>query len=152
MTAPQTDKLIRRSIRRLEHMKEKPGPKMTEAIFCTVSLMFGATELESKAKHIAINIQQFLTSLADNLRVSGVSATTALQRTLVTKKDDTRSWQRCCYISQYWTTPSGLQSWILTTVRIRFVNCVIVFGYLMVLCMIRTATTRTLLASTLHWN
>jgi hypothetical protein len=81
MTVPLADKLIRRSIRRLEHMKEKAGPKMSEATFCTESLIFGATKLESNAKHIAINIQQFLTSLADNLRhrllVSGyVSATT----------------------------------------------------------------------------
>ena len=60
--------MIRRSIRRLEYMKDKPGPKMTEAQSCAESLTFGATKLESNTKHIAINIPQFLTSLVDNLR------------------------------------------------------------------------------------
>jgi hypothetical protein len=68
ITVSQADKLIRRSIRRLEDMKDKPGPKMTEAKSVMESSIFGSTKLESNAKHVAINVPQFLTSLADNLR------------------------------------------------------------------------------------
>jgi len=65
---PGAEKLIRRSIRRIEHMKDKPGEKMSEAAAIAESSQFGATKLESNVKHIPINAKQFLTSVANNLR------------------------------------------------------------------------------------
>lgn len=68
ITVPEADKLIRRSIRRIEHMKDTPGKKMTDAKLYVESLMFKSTKLESNPKQIEINMQQFITSIAGNLR------------------------------------------------------------------------------------
>lgn len=65
---PEADKLIRRTIRRIESFKEKPGLKMTEADSARQSLLLGTTRLTSNAKHVTINPNMFLQSLADNLR------------------------------------------------------------------------------------
>ena len=45
ITIPLADKLIRRSIRRIESMKEKPGPMMTEAKSCAESMLMKSTRL-----------------------------------------------------------------------------------------------------------
>ena len=68
MNLPEADKLTRRSIRRIEHFKGKPGSKMTEAKSCASASLFGTTALKSNAKHVSINEKQFLQSLADNMR------------------------------------------------------------------------------------
>jgi len=49
-------------------MKSKPGPKTAEGKLFATCMSFSATMLELNGNHIAINISQFLTSLADNLR------------------------------------------------------------------------------------
>ena len=67
-TIPEADKLVRRSIRRIEHMKESPGDKMLEAKAMSQSLSFGSTQLTTNNKHIAINTSQFLTSVVNSLR------------------------------------------------------------------------------------
>lgn len=45
ITLPLADRLIRRSIRRIEHLKEEPGPIMLEAQSAAVALKFGSTKL-----------------------------------------------------------------------------------------------------------
>ena len=67
-TILEADKLIHRSVRRIEHIKDKPGEKMTEARLIAESCMFGATKVESNRKHVSINAKQFLTSVANNMR------------------------------------------------------------------------------------
>lgn len=68
MTVPEADKLIRRTIRRIEGLKEKPGLKMTEAESARQSLLLGVVRLSPNSKHVVINHNQFLQSLADNLK------------------------------------------------------------------------------------
>ena len=53
MNIPEADKLIRRSIRRIELFKIKPGSKMTEAQAARNSLLFGTTPLTSEVKQQA---------------------------------------------------------------------------------------------------
>lgn len=94
MSVPEADKLIRRSIRRFQHMKLKPGPMMTKAAASGQSSMFESTKLESNKKHVPINRQQFLTSIANNMRQrllipEGTSGTTASD-TENTKGEDAR--------------------------------------------------------------
>jgi hypothetical protein len=68
MNLPQADKLIRRTIRRLEIYKQKPGQQMTCAKSMADACLFRTTRLKSNPKHVAINQNQFLQSLANNLR------------------------------------------------------------------------------------
>jgi len=77
MNIAEADKLIRRSIRRIELFKIKPGLKMTEAQAARDSLLFGTTPLKSNKKHVTINQKQFLQSLVDNLRRRLMTATSS---------------------------------------------------------------------------
>lgn len=103
ITIPLADKLIRRSIRRIESMKVKPGPMMTEAKSCAESMMMKSTRLEHNTKHVPINSQQFLTSIADNLRqrllvydhVTATSGVGLVKGKLNERKSDVRSSLRC---------------------------------------------------------
>jgi len=79
-TIPEADKLIRRSIRRIENMKRNPGDKVLEAKSIAESSVFGSTQLVSNNKHVTINNNQFLSSVANSLR----------KRLLVADKGDTR--------------------------------------------------------------
>ena len=54
MNLPRADRLIRRSIRRIEHLKEKPGQMMLEAQSAAVALKFGSTKLTANKKHVPI--------------------------------------------------------------------------------------------------
>jgi hypothetical protein len=77
ITLPRADRLIRRSIRRIEHLKEEPGPMMLEAQSAAVALKFGSTKLTANKKHVPIHTNQFLTSLANNLRERMFTTTAA---------------------------------------------------------------------------
>jgi hypothetical protein len=68
MNLPEADKLIRRSVRRIEHFKEKPGTQMTKAHSLAEACLFGNTRLKSNVKHVSINRNQLLQSLANSLR------------------------------------------------------------------------------------
>lgn len=68
VTLPQADRLIRRSIRRIEQIKEHPGPMMSIAKSAADELKFKSTQLQRNVKHVAINQRQFITSLCNNLQ------------------------------------------------------------------------------------
>jgi hypothetical protein len=62
------DKLIRRTTRALETLKEKGGNKTLEAKWAANELKFKAITLRSNKKIVKINDKQFLTSLINNMR------------------------------------------------------------------------------------
>ena len=62
------DKLIRRSIRSLQGLKEKPGTKTLEAQNAIKKGKFGGVTITSNKKIVSINYQQFLTSVVNNMQ------------------------------------------------------------------------------------
>jgi len=76
---PEADKLIRRSICRIESMKGSTGDKVLAAKSIAESSAFGSTQLVSNSKHVTINNNQFLSSVVNSLR----------KRLLVADKEDT---------------------------------------------------------------
>lgn len=68
ITVFYADKLIRRSIRFIELLKEKPGTKCLEAEIAIKEGIFCGIELIENRKISAINQQQLLTSVVNNLK------------------------------------------------------------------------------------
>ena len=60
------DKLIQRSIRSLQGLKEKPGTKTLEAQKAIKKGKFGGITITGNKKNVSINCQQFLTSVVNN--------------------------------------------------------------------------------------
>lgn len=68
MTVFYADKLIRRSIRFIENLKEKPGTKCLEAEIAIKEGNFCRAALIENSKTSVINQQQLLTSVINNLK------------------------------------------------------------------------------------
>uniref|UniRef100_A0A3Q2XWZ4 DUF4371 domain-containing protein n=1 Tax=Hippocampus comes TaxID=109280 RepID=A0A3Q2XWZ4_HIPCM len=66
-SVPYADKLMKRSIRFIEAMGERPGPKVLAAKIVVSTGRFGSVELTDNAKILSINRQQFLRSLSNNI-------------------------------------------------------------------------------------
>lgn len=68
MTLSHADHLVKRTIRVLESFKESPGQHMEEAMSAQTALAFMDVQLQDRAKMIAINSNQLIQSVANNLR------------------------------------------------------------------------------------
>lgn len=106
MNLPEADKLIRRAIRRIECLKDQSGPKMTESKSYAAASIFDKTPLKTNAKHISINQNQFLQSLADNLRQRLLTSDTArvtAGKTVPNERQDNQIIAQLAVISpDYW--------------------------------------------------
>lgn len=67
MTIVKADKLIRRSIRYITSLKEKPGTKTLEAKIAIREGVFDSVSLKQNPKFVTINAQQLLSSVVNNL-------------------------------------------------------------------------------------
>lgn len=67
MTIVKADKLIRRSIRYIQSLKEKPGTRTLEAKIAIKEGVFDSVSLKQNEKFVTINAQQLLSSVANNL-------------------------------------------------------------------------------------
>jgi hypothetical protein len=68
MTIPAAEVLIQRTARVLESMKDTPGESVTAASASVAAGRHHGLQLVSNAKIVTINSNQFLQSLADNVR------------------------------------------------------------------------------------
>lgn len=68
ITIVYADKLIRRSIRFLEAMKERKGKKILEAENAIKEMKFASVTLTDNNKIVSINHGQFLTSIINNMK------------------------------------------------------------------------------------
>ncbi|XP_050505351.1 E3 SUMO-protein ligase KIAA1586-like [Diabrotica virgifera virgifera] len=62
------DKLINRSVRYLEHLKEKPGTKVLEAQIAIKEGNFASVVLKTNPKIVSFNGQQLISSVINNLK------------------------------------------------------------------------------------
>lgn len=69
--------ICRRSNRRIDKLKEHPGPMVSLAQTAADELKFKSTQLQRNVKHVAINQCQFITSLHNNLQQQLFTTTTA---------------------------------------------------------------------------
>ena len=66
-TLDKADREMRRTIFRLQLMKDKPGTQMLNILESVKNMKHGTVILQTNLRHVKLNYTQFLTSLVDNM-------------------------------------------------------------------------------------